>query len=438
MAEEAEPSSDEAVRDEADRRPADSSRSPDSFLVNTKIPLPMTLGRLYSRLGAAEALGIQSMSPDVLEKLGDAILGDRKSIASLRMSLPELESKFPPSFWQSLRTNSRLAESAASVASLYSRDQLARAAEKKTPPRPSRTAEDFFNQLIVEVDSIEKLLKTLYTIQSKHHEHRLVWRGQRNIEWGVHSSLYRQLDDTAPVDEARLIEAEAAELTQAAVWGIETPRPLEYFAQLQHHGAPTRLIDVSADPEMACWFAVEQHPDDDAADALVLAWGRSPRVGRKISAPEELTAEYADAPFWHDWVEDEERAKVGWGTGTRAWTWFPPALSDRMRAQRAGFILEAGPILTDDVVAVFNDLLPMSWTSEEIAQATSVVGLPSRHDVLTKENAAHLVPLFAIRIAASAKQPILDYLRGKGLHSASVYPDLGGLVSYLSGPRGPR
>lgn len=140
MAEEAEPSSDEAVRNEADRRPADSSRSPDSFLVNTKIPLPMTLGRLYSRLGAAEALGIQSMSPEVLEKLGDAILGDRKSIASLRMSLPELESKFPPSFWQSLRTNSRLAESAAFVPSLYSRDQLARAAEKKTPPRPSRTA----------------------------------------------------------------------------------------------------------------------------------------------------------------------------------------------------------------------------------------------------------------------------------------------------------
>lgn len=404
----------------------------------TRVPSPMTLDRLYSRLGAAEALGIRAVSPEVLERLSNAIMGDRKSIIDFRMTLPEIESKLPPSFWQSLTKNTRLAESAASVASLYSRDQLARAAEKKVPPRRSRTAEEFFNQFVVEVDSVEKLLKTLFTIQSKHHEHRLIWRGQRNVEWGVHSSLYRQLAESGPVDESRLIEAEAAELAQAAVWGIETSRPLEYFAQLQHHGAPTRLIDVSADPEMACWFAVEQHPDDDAADALVLAWGRSPRVRRKIPAPEELTAEYADAPFWHDWVEDEERAKVGWGTGTRAWTWFPPALSDRMRAQRAGFVLEAGPILTEDVVSVFNDALPMSWTSEEIAQATSVVGLPSRHDVLTKENAAHLVPLFAIRIAASAKQPILEYLRGKGLHTASVYPDLGGLVNYLSGPRGPR
>lgn len=399
----------------------------------------MTLGRLYSRMGAAEALGIQSMSPEVLEKLRNAILGETKSIADFRMSIPEVEANLPRSFWQSLAKNTRLAESAASVASLYSTDQLVRAAEKKKrPPRQSRTAEDFFSQVIVEVDSVEKLLKTLYTIQSKHHEHRLVWRGQRNIKWGVHSSLYRQLAESGAVDETRLIEAEAAELAHAAAWGIDTPRPLQYFAQLQHHGAPTRLIDVSVDPEMACWFAVEQHPDDDAADALVLAWGRSPRVGRKISAPEELTADYADAPFWHDWVEDEERAKVGWGTGTRAWTWFPPALSDRMRAQRAGFILEAGPILTEDVVSVFNDLLPMSWTSEEIAQATSVVGLPSRHDVLTKQNAAHLVPLFAIRITAAAKQPILDYLQGKGLHTASVYPDLGGLVNYLSGPRGPR
>lgn len=98
----------------------------------TQLPSPMSLDRLYSRLGAAEALGFRVVSPEVLERLGNAVLGDRKSISNFRMTIPELESKFPPSYWQSLTKNPRFAESAASVASLYPRDHLA------IPPRSPR------------------------------------------------------------------------------------------------------------------------------------------------------------------------------------------------------------------------------------------------------------------------------------------------------------
>ena len=38
------------------------------------------------------------------------------------------------------------------------------------------------------------------------------------------------------------------------------------LAVLQHHGVPTRLIDVTSNPMTALWFAAEQHkPDDDGA-----------------------------------------------------------------------------------------------------------------------------------------------------------------------------
>lgn len=170
----------------------------------------------------------------------------------------------------------------------------------------------------------------------------------------------------------------------------------------------------------------------------MLGWGRVPRTNPMSPTPQDSIPESAGIPFWHAWTTDEERHRVDWGTGTKTWTWFPPALNDRMRAQRAGFLIEAGPILTGDVVAVFTDALSLDWRASEIARATSIVGLPSRHDVLTKPNAANLVPIFAFRILASAKREIREYLEGKGLSYAAVYPDLGGLVQHLKGRLGSR
>lgn len=406
------------------------------------------LAQAVARLGANEAIFKSVDLSAIIANLQSNVLANMvnqddvaKLLTSAVLANKAQMDEIGRTFANSALFTTRILQESLSVDALYPAWQLTRAASAKdrTKPRPSRSAAEFFGTHAVDIDSVGSLLKALYTLQKKQHEHRLVWRGQQDSSWAVHSSLYRQLAEGGPVDEDRLVAAEVEELDHATAWGRDISRPLHFFADLQHHGAPTRLIDVSTDPEMACWFAVEKNPKHEEADGLVLAWGRSPRVGRDVPAPrEDLPSDSGGVPFWHTWEDNERRRPADWGTGSRTWTWFPPALSDRMRAQRAGFLLEAGPILTPAVVEVFNDALPLTWRSSEIARATSIVGLPSRHDVLTKPNKARLVPVFALRILAQAKEEIRGYLEGKGLRYSSVYPDLGGLVQHLKGPYGPR
>lgn len=353
----------------------------------------------------------------------------------LKLDVPFPKHQIVEDTLKSFADTARFAQKSLSVDSFYSAAQLLSAASKGvSKPRASRTPEEFFGEHIVEIRDVASMLKAFSVVQRKHYVHRPVWRGQVNAAWAVHSSLHRRLEATGTVNEDRLVEAEVSALALAQDWGISSQRPLELLATLQHEGAPTRLMDATLDPEIAAWFAVESEAENDDFPGMVLGWGRSSRKSaREVNDVDERIP--VDDPwlFWHPWDDDQQRRHVDWGTGTKTWTWFPPALTERMRAQRAGFLIEAGPILTDGVVDVFSEELSQDWTASEISRATSIIGLPSRHDVLTKPNAANLVPIFAFKILHSAKKEIREYLEGKGLTSSKIYPDLSGLVRYLPG-----
>ncbi|PPH55775.1 FRG domain-containing protein [Rathayibacter sp. AY1E1] len=347
-----------------------------------------------------------------------------------------LEGALNDDYFDHLRDTVRLLAESVSIPALYSTDQLAlRRSGTASAVRPSRSAEAFFDEHAVEVDNVPSLLKFISTVQQKHYEHRLVWRGQQDAAWSTHSSLYRKLSSRTTPSEEDLIAAEVTSMDLAVSWGRRPAHALEFLAELQHYGAPTRLLDATLEPEMAAWFAVEADPARDEVDGRLVAWGRLVRTSRTSMsvAPDELPST-DDVPFWHSWTTETERARVGWGTGTRTWDWFPPALSDRMRAQRAGFLLEAAPIVTAEVADVVSAAASQDWRAEEIAQSTSIVGIPSPHDIRTKRNAANLVPIFSARIAARAKPELREYLTNKGFTNSSVYPDLDGLVQYLRGP----
>jgi hypothetical protein len=382
----------------------------------------MTLGVLPDVAAAVGRLSIAS----------ESLASFQNSIAAARLTA------FPEEYWGQLMANVRLIGESVSVPALYSPDQLAlRAREQQTQPRAARSPETFFDEHSVEITDVRSLLKAFSAIQTKHHLHRLVWRGQQNVEWSVHSSLYRKIESSERPTEDRIIAAEATGMEHAGKWGEVTTPAMKFFANMQHYGAPTRLLDTTLDPEIAAWFAIEANPKLDEKDGRVVAWGRSVRTtARKFSETNDALPVREDAPFWHSWTTDEERGRVGWGTGSRTWSWFPPALSDRMRAQRAGFLLEAGPLVTPTVAEVLSAGVTQDWRVAEITNATSIIGLPSRHDVRTTPNEANLVPLFSLRISASAKPAIRAYLESKGLIFSAVYPDRGGLVEYLRGPFG--
>lgn len=377
----------------------------------------------------------------IFASLGDYTI-PKETLENLKFFMGALDAgvsqAFSSEYFNQLKLTTNLLNESISVDSLYSPDQLEiRKSEQKTHPRGERTAEAFFDECSVEITDLRSFLKAFAVIQEKHHQHRLVWRGQQDATWAVHSSLYRKLESSTFPTEDCLVDAEKREILQARSWGQKAESALKFFADLQHYGAPTRFLDATVDPEIAAWFAVESHPELDDRDGRILAWGRNVRLGaHRVSEPSDELNEEEVSPFWHSWTDDEERGRVDWGTGSRTWSWFPPALSDRMRAQRAGFLIEAGPIVTPKVATVISDSISQDWRTSEITRATSIIGLPSRHDVLSKPNDANLVPMFSLRVTAQAKPLVRGYLESKGLKFSTVYPDLGGLVNYLNGPFG--
>lgn len=300
-------------------------------------------------------------------------------------------------------------------------------------PRKKRTPADFFATTEVIVASRKQLIKEVTRLRTKFGHLHLLWRGQQNAEWGVSSSLTRALENgSRPADEAQLQAAELLHLDHEDTWGIPRFSDQKFLADLQHAGAPTRLIDVTTDPDVATWFAVE--PDSSGAtedaDARLIIWGRY-AIGFKGNMRPALSSATSGGLFWHGWVTEEERQENQWGTGRVLHGWFPAALNDRMRAQRGGFLYDSEPLSDDGILTLFERALDAPWTAKELARATRVLGLPTDpHRRSTPKS--DIVPLFSIRIAAEAKHEIRQHLEASGLTEQTIYPDFAGYVGKMA------
>lgn len=374
-------------------------------------------------------LTMQAFSPDVLAELRRASLFPNVSeiLAANRQTLLEQMQPNTGALLQSVLTDSAI-----------------RSWQKqpRTAARKQWTARKFLTANSLEVSSVQQFTSTLAKMSPRHSEHELVWRGQGNADWPVRSTLSRAValrNDTDVATEDELVEAEADILASAQRWGLNpaelAPAPLHTLAELQHVGAPTRLLDVTLDPEIAAWFAVEN--DELDHDGLLIAWGQHPRVRNgvlKIQSTSEVLALAGGRLPWHDW-DDEDRRDASWGTGERTHVWFPTTPNKRMIVQRGGFMIESGPMLLEPIRKTINSELTNStgedhdWRRSELERATSVIGLPSPIGLKTKPTDPALVPIFTILIKAGAKADIREHLRTHGLEARAMYPDLSGLVT---------
>jgi hypothetical protein len=299
--------------------------------------------------------------------------------------------------------------------------------------RRRRTAAQFFASFETEVRSVPELLRALQVLQAKNSYLGLVWRGQQKADWSVDSSLTRRLrDEGKELGEEAMIAVELIQMDAAHQWGVPLAGDLNFLAELQHEGVPTRLVDVSLDPEVAVWFAVQESDDHEEDDGRLFAWGKSaaPKRGQKATEPTIIPPATSDA-FWQSWGDREIRQSNLWGTGTAVPSWQPAALNERMRAQRAAFLFDAEPIIGPDLLSMFNEVLDDDWRAGEIAEATRIVGFPSQHNRRAEPNQAGIVPMFTLRIKADSKREIRAYLEQKGISESTIYPDRAGLVTFL-------
>lgn len=103
--------------------------------------------------------------------------------------------------------------------------------------------------------------------------HGWAFRGQLNASWPIVSSLTRYLERF--VDPQRWASQENRAFRvfkRKAHYFLSDPSALQdgfrCLALMQHHGAPTRLIDLTKSPYVAAYFALETATSDSAVFAL--------------------------------------------------------------------------------------------------------------------------------------------------------------------------
>jgi hypothetical protein len=118
-----------------------------------------------------------------------------------------------------------------------------------------------------------KTLDDLYSVLSSISDTQAyVFRGQASASWkSLAPSLHRILPKELYPGQRALLEAKAIRVFRRHARSYVPASELDYFERIldsttlmQHHGAPTRLLDWTASPWVACYFALQMNYNDDA------------------------------------------------------------------------------------------------------------------------------------------------------------------------------
>jgi len=289
--------------------------------------------------------------------------------------------------------------------------------------------EDFFEPWEHTAANWDECVSEIRNIQTRAGGSRdLAWRGVVDATWAMHSSIYRRFMDRndAPPDESDLVRYENELLeTARRRWRFDNLSALETLAHIQHYGGPTRLLDVSFNPLVALWFAVEQkydkkgNPASDVDGRIFVFDATDRQIGL------DGTWGGRDLP----WVTSPDEK---WRRGLPR-VWRPPSYNERIPAQNSAFLVGGVPQVRAGDNAKYrkapgNGSAAGNWTVDEVRRATSVT---LSMNSLDRKPQARAKPTFTLRIKSEGKSDIRAVLEKQyGLNSASIYPDLFGLAQH--------
>ncbi|CAM5282852.1 FRG domain-containing protein [Leifsonia shinshuensis] len=336
---------------------------------------------------------------------------------------------------------------------------LTRASDYAKPDPPQSTyspqmtsAGSYFEADELEIDSVDDLHTAITTLIAKTPDLPLVWRGVRDANWGMHSHLFRHLmrvngvvkPDQEPKgsqpypDEDQMVTAERAILRLARnTWRFDDLSALETFARIQHAGGPTRLLDVTKNPYIGAWFAVEADPETEGKPARLFALATRPVVKDGKPAPPDSSLQLDEVgglrdPFWHALETPSDRQLLDWGTGARRRVWVPPAYDPRISAQNAAFILDGVPITSETTAPYFTIEHNVYWRRADLLAASSIYAKMHPPTRKPRYNARNFAPTFSFRITAAAKPKIRDFMETRfGYGLSYIYPDIAALAAHL-------
>lgn len=243
---------------------------------------------------------------------------------------------------------------------------------------------------------------------------RLFFRGQADGGYGLSSSLHRLIanESSTPLSEALLGEVEAAIIDQAAGHGLlkEISRG-ELLMILQHHSAPTRLLDVSLKPLEALYFAVEKL---DARDGrLFVLW---------LNDQPDLVLRGTDELPWTTYVRPGGQAAAEWTQSVRLVDEQP--LDPRMVAQQGRFLVGGVQRAYANLNMWHTHQLRVSERQKISMLCVGFFSSPQSSMQDTKWPALG----WTIRIPSSWKAELRERLAANGITHDSMYPDLGSIA----------
>jgi hypothetical protein len=277
------------------------------------------------------------------------------------------------------------------------------------------------------VTSWDGALEEIESVLALTGPHRtVVWRGQVNARWSLHSGLYRRLlnsrppSQTAPKEDDLLRAEEKIAKFIRGAWRFDQMPYLELIANLQHFRGPTRLVDVSLGPLVALWFAVEEQCNsEDENDGRLLAFDTSKRRANLDERWSTYESPWKDSTKGTSWCRELPLL------------WRPPSYNERIPAQQSGFLLAGVPKVYAGDNTQFRKAPGKSgefWRIDQVRRATS---LPTRMvDRSGRALKLGTEPTLTIRIAAEAKKKIRERLeKNFGYNPATMYPDLFGMAA---------
>lgn len=173
---------------------------------------------------------------------------------------------------------------------------------------------------------------------------RWLYRGQRSSRWRLETSLERCCKQLKVRPEARrdfenaLFREFRRTYHQYSTHLPERAAVVEWLSLMQHHGAPTRLLDASYSIYVAAYFALEDARGDAAVWAVNGEWAVNTAAGL-LRAAGKPNVEEMEEPF-----EDGDEARVEELFFSEpyvgaAWPINPFRLSERLRIQRGAFLI---------------------------------------------------------------------------------------------------
>lgn len=398
-----------------------------------------TLGLQGPRLGAQVSAALAEVNAETIANTASALaLLKQHQERDLSRSLDAMSALLRYAAHTPPLTNPKNYASLDTPVSTYS-------AEMKSP-------RSYFERTEGVIGSFDDLHSAITTLIANTPEISLVWRGAKNADWGLHSHLYRRLlevNGVAPPssqpqgvqrypDEDQMVAAEKEILRIARTdWRFDHLSALEIFARIQHAGGPTRLIDVTKNPYIAAWFAVEYDTKEEQSDARLFALATKPvsREGKPPPPDSTLQLDGLGAsrdPFWHLLANSEERQEVDWGTGARRRIWVPPAYDPRISAQNAAFILDGVPMTSSKTASHFKIRKGQNWRRADLLAASSIYARMRKANQKPKYNSGNFAPTFSFRIEAGAKSDIREVMEARfGYRLSYIYPDVAALADYL-------